>query len=53
VVFRVWFTGSKKDRSVTVRTHNTASYDRNEDSDVIEKWLTARGFCKGGNETVQ
>lgn len=53
VVFRVWFTGSKKDRSVTVRTPNIARYDRNEDSDVIERWLVARGFCKGGDEIVQ
>ena len=53
VVFRVWFTGSKKDRSVTVRTPNIARYDRNEDSDVIERWLVARGFCKGADETIQ
>jgi hypothetical protein len=45
-VFKVKFTGSKRPRSVTLRPPNTAKYDRDDDSDVVETWLALRGFIK-------
>jgi hypothetical protein len=44
LVFRVWFEGVDKPRSVTVRWPNVTKYERDSDSELIEKWLTLRGF---------
>jgi hypothetical protein len=44
LVFRVWFEGVDKPRSVTVRCPNVTKYERDSDSELIEKWLTLRGF---------
>ncbi|WP_188236209.1 hypothetical protein [Sphingopyxis sp. LK2115] len=50
VGFKVRFTNSSKDRSVTIRLPNIARYDRDDDSVLIEQWLAARGFCTPGGE---
>jgi hypothetical protein len=42
--FKVKFVGSTKERSVTIRPPRSARYERNEDSEVIERWLACRGF---------
>jgi hypothetical protein len=43
-VFKVRFSDSTKDRSVTIRPPGNAKYERNEDSELIETWLKKRGF---------
>lgn len=43
-VFKVKFTGDTKERSVTIRPKAVARYERNEDSELVERWLRARGF---------
>jgi hypothetical protein len=45
-VFRVWFTGVEKPRSVTLRPENIAKYDQQSDSEPIGQWLVERGFVK-------
>jgi hypothetical protein len=45
-VFKVAFEGSKRERTVTVRPANIARYERDSDTDVIDAWLKARGFCR-------
>jgi hypothetical protein len=42
--FKVRFTGSAKERGVTIRPPGNARYERNEDSELIEVWLAKRGF---------
>lgn len=42
--FKVKFTESAKERSVTIRPPGNAKYERNEDSELIEVWLANRGF---------
>ena len=42
--FKVKFEGSEKERSVTVRPPGIARYERNEDSELVERWLRNRGF---------
>ena len=44
LVFRVWFEGDNKPRSVTVRWPNVTKYERDSDSERIEAWLRLRGF---------
>jgi hypothetical protein len=44
LVFRVWFEGDNKPRSVTVRWPNVTKYERDGDSELIERWLRLRGF---------
>jgi hypothetical protein len=44
LVFRVWFEGDNKPRSVTVRWPNITKYERDGDSELIERWLSLRGF---------
>jgi hypothetical protein len=44
VTFKVKFEGSEKERSVTVRPPGIARYERNEDSELVERWLRNRGF---------
>jgi hypothetical protein len=43
-VFKVKFTGVRKERSVTIRPGAIAKYERNEDNQLIERWLANRGF---------
>jgi hypothetical protein len=45
-VFKVAFEGSRRERKVTVRPANIARYERDSDTDVIDVWLKARGFCR-------
>lgn len=42
--FQVLFAGSRKPRRVVITPPAIASYERNEDSELIERWLRARGF---------
>ncbi|RMF72015.1 MAG: hypothetical protein D6738_12465, partial [Acidobacteria bacterium] len=42
------FSDSKKPRPVTVRSGNRATYTRDGDSDLVERFLAARGFMRGG-----
>ncbi|AMN44054.1 hypothetical protein [Rhodoplanes sp. Z2-YC6860] len=42
--FKVKFADSSKERSVTIRPPCVAKYERNEDSEAIDLWLTRRGF---------
>ncbi len=44
--FQVKFDGSSKPRTIKIKTPNIASFDRKEDSHVIEQWMKARGFIK-------
>ena len=42
--FKFAFDGTKRERAVTIRPANIARYEREEDEEVIEAWLKARGF---------
>jgi len=42
--FSVKFENAKNPRTVKVRPSNIATYTRDDDSVLVEKWLTARGF---------
>ena len=42
--FKVKFSDSEKERRVVIRMPSSARYERNEDCEVIERWLHARGF---------
>ena len=42
--FKVKFTGVAKERGVTIRPPRNALYERNDDSELIERWLANRGF---------
>jgi hypothetical protein len=44
LVFRVRFESDNKPRSVTVRSPNVTKYERDSDSELIERWLRLRGF---------
>ena len=46
--FKVAFDDSEKDRSVTIRPPGIARYERNDDSELIERWLRRRGFILSG-----
>jgi hypothetical protein len=48
--FLVKFTDAKTPRTVTIRPQNIASYTRDSDANVVEAWLTARGFVKSAPE---
>lgn len=43
-VFLVKFRDAKRPRSVTIKPPNVATYMRDGDSDLVEEWLTKRGF---------
>lgn len=45
-IFKVKLDGAKRERSVTIRPANIARYERDSDTDVIEAWMKARGFCR-------
>ncbi len=42
--FSVKFDNAKNPRTVKIRVPNVASYTRDDDTDLVERWLTARGF---------
>ena len=42
--FKVAFDDSEKERSVTIRPPGIARYERNDDSELIERWLRRQGF---------
>ena len=44
--FHVKFTDAKNPRTVTIRPSNIAQYTRDSDADVVEDWLTRRGFIE-------
>ena len=44
--FQVQFTDAKSPRVVTIRPSNIAQYTRDSDADVVEDWLTRRGFIE-------
>ncbi|MBF0188469.1 MAG: hypothetical protein HQL50_11160 [Magnetococcales bacterium] len=46
VVFSVKLREAKKPRNVTIRRPNKISYQRDEDSHLIEQWLQKRGFMR-------
>ena len=46
--FKVAFDDSEKERSVTIRPPGIARYERNDDSELIERWLRRRGFILSG-----
>ncbi len=44
--FQVKFKDAKNPRTVTIRPSNIAQYTRDSDADVVEEWLTKRGFIE-------
>jgi hypothetical protein len=46
--FKVAFEDSPKERTVTIRPPGIARFERNDDSELIERWLRARGFILSG-----
>ena len=42
--FSVKFEDGKSPRSVKIRPPNVATFTRDDDSLLVEKWLSARGF---------
>jgi hypothetical protein len=44
--FKVKFDASDKERAVTIRPPGIARYERNEDSELVERWLKERGFIR-------
>ncbi|MEJ1937324.1 hypothetical protein WDZ92_44585, partial [Nostoc sp. NIES-2111] len=45
-IFIVKFTDAPKERRVVIRVPSSARYDRDQDSEIFERWLAARGFLK-------
>lgn len=45
-VFSIKFKDSRRPRSLTIQPSNKANYERDYDSNIIEKWLTLRGFIE-------
>lgn len=50
--FSIKFEDGKNPRSVKIRPRNVASYTRDEDSQLVEKWLLARGFIVEPKEEI-
>jgi hypothetical protein len=46
--FSIRFTGSRKERTVTIKPTNLALYTRDEDGLLINTWLDKRGFITRG-----
>jgi hypothetical protein len=46
--FKVEFEDSARERAVTIRPPGIARYERNDDSELIERWLRARDFILSG-----
>jgi hypothetical protein len=53
--FQVKFADAKTPRSVVIKPSNVAQFSRDDDSLIVEQWLTARGFSitEGTREDVQ
>jgi hypothetical protein len=49
--FKITFDGQEKDRSVTIRPPGIARFERNDDSELIERWLREREFILTGQDT--
>ncbi|MFN7140427.1 MAG: hypothetical protein ACK4UN_13905, partial [Limisphaerales bacterium] len=45
--FQVMFSGAKSPRTVRLEMPNKVSYGRDEDSELMENWMQARGFIVG------
>ena len=45
------FEGCSKERGVTIRV-DSARYDRDSDSELVEAWLRARGFYAAAEEDL-
>jgi hypothetical protein len=43
-IFLVKFANAPRPRRVTIRPRNIAQYTRDEDSELVERWLEKRGF---------
>lgn len=52
VTFKVRFAESPRDRTVVIRAPASARYERNDDSELVERWLRARGFLLSGEAAV-
>ena len=46
--FKLKFAESKRERTVVIRVPASARYERNDDAEVVEHWLRARGFLLSG-----
>jgi len=46
--FLIKFADAKQPRTVTLCTGNRAQYKRDDDAEILEAWLTARGFITNG-----
>jgi len=42
--FLIKFTDSKTARTVTISSGNRAGFKRDDDADILEAWMTRRGF---------
>ena len=49
--FKVKFSDSKTPRSVVIKPSNIAQFTRDDDSELVESWLQARGFIIRSGET--
>ncbi len=47
LVFRMWFHGEKKYRTVTLAVPNVTKYERDSDGMLALQWMVARGFKDG------
>lgn len=45
-VLKVKFDGDGKERTVAILPPSLARYDRDSDSDLIDRWLKDQGFCR-------
>lgn len=45
-VLKVKFNGDGKERTVAILPPSLARYDRDSDSDLIDRWLKDQGFCR-------
>jgi hypothetical protein len=52
-VFKVTFEGDKKERTVAILPKSLARYDRDADSDLIDRWLKIQGFCRPPSDESQ
>jgi hypothetical protein len=53
--FQIKFADSKTPRSVVIKPSNIAQFNRDDDSELVERWLRARGFIiqSGGTNVGQ
>ena len=48
--FEVWFEDAKTARVLSIDPPETAGYTRDGDAEVLEEWMTLRGFVRSGEE---